>query len=72
MTIAARASETVSAAEPVGDLIAYALAEIGVTTVFGVISILSSGPQLVEVDMTAIGEFAERFAGPPAGAAGRA
>ena len=39
MTIAARASETTSAAEPVGDLIAYALAEIGVTTIFGVISI---------------------------------
>jgi len=35
MTIAARASETTSAAEPVGDLIAYALAEIGVTTIFG-------------------------------------
>jgi len=28
------------------------------------------GPRLVEVDMTAIGAFAERFAGPPAGAAG--
>jgi acetolactate synthase-1/2/3 large subunit len=28
------------------------------------------GPQLVEVDMTAIGPFAEAFAGPPAGAAG--
>ena len=39
MTIAARASETLSTAEPVGDLIAYALAEIGVTTAFGVISI---------------------------------
>jgi acetolactate synthase-1/2/3 large subunit len=32
----------------------------------------ASGPQLVEVDMTAIGDFAERFAGPPAGAAGSA
>lgn len=29
-----------------------------------------SGPALVEVDMTAIGPFAESFAGPPAGAAG--
>jgi acetolactate synthase I/II/III large subunit len=28
------------------------------------------GPQLVEVDMVAIGSFAESFAGPPAGAAG--
>jgi len=39
MSIAARAPEAASAAEPVGDLVAYALAEIGVTTVFGVISI---------------------------------
>jgi acetolactate synthase-1/2/3 large subunit len=31
-----------------------------------------SGPRLVEVDMVAIGPFAERFAGPPAGAAGSA
>ncbi len=30
------------------------------------------GPSLVEVDMTAIGPFAESFAGPPAGAAGKA
>jgi acetolactate synthase-1/2/3 large subunit len=30
------------------------------------------GPQMVEVDMTAIGPFAESFAGPPAGAAGSA
>ncbi|MEM1399982.1 MAG: thiamine pyrophosphate-binding protein [Pseudomonadota bacterium] len=29
------------------------------------------GPALVEVDMTAIGPFAEAFAGPPAGAAGQ-
>jgi acetolactate synthase I/II/III large subunit len=29
----------------------------------------ASGPQLVEVDMVAIGPFAEAFAGPPAGAA---
>ncbi|MBT8409023.1 MAG: thiamine pyrophosphate-binding protein [Alphaproteobacteria bacterium] len=29
-----------------------------------------NGPSLVEVDMTAIGPFAEPFAGPPAGAAG--
>ena len=32
----------------------------------------ASGPQLVEVDMAAIGPFAEAFAGPPAGAAGSA
>jgi acetolactate synthase I/II/III large subunit len=30
------------------------------------------GPQLIEVDMTAIGPFAKSFAGPPAGAAGTA
>jgi len=30
------------------------------------------GPQLIEVDMTAIGPFAQNFAGPPAGAAGTA
>jgi acetolactate synthase I/II/III large subunit len=30
----------------------------------------AKGPQLVEVDMSAIGPFAESFAGPPAGAAG--
>jgi acetolactate synthase-1/2/3 large subunit len=30
----------------------------------------AAGPQLVEVDMAAIGPFAESFAGPPAGAAG--
>jgi acetolactate synthase-1/2/3 large subunit len=35
----ARQTEAASLAEPVGDLIAHALAEIGVTTVFGVISI---------------------------------
>ncbi|MGP1358730.1 thiamine pyrophosphate-dependent enzyme, partial [Roseicyclus sp.] len=29
-----------------------------------------SGPAMVEVDMVAIGPFAESFAGPPAGAAG--
>jgi acetolactate synthase I/II/III large subunit len=39
MTIAAPTPEVVSIAEPVGDLISHALAEIGVTTVFGVISI---------------------------------
>jgi acetolactate synthase I/II/III large subunit len=39
MTIAARTPDVVSIAEPVGDLIAHALAEIGVTTAFGVISI---------------------------------
>jgi acetolactate synthase-1/2/3 large subunit len=32
----------------------------------------ASGPQLVEVDMVAIGPFAQSFAGPPAGAAGSA
>jgi acetolactate synthase-1/2/3 large subunit len=32
----------------------------------------ANGPQLVEVDMAAIGPFAESFAGPPAGAAGSA
>ena len=32
-------------------------------------ALLAGGPQLVEVDMTAIGRFAESFAGPPAGAA---
>jgi acetolactate synthase-1/2/3 large subunit len=30
----------------------------------------ASGPQMIEVDMIAIGPFAESFAGPPAGAAG--
>jgi acetolactate synthase-1/2/3 large subunit len=39
MTIAARSPDVVSMAEPVGDLVAHALAEIGVSTVFGVISI---------------------------------
>ena len=33
---AARSPDVVPLAEPVGDLIAHALAEIGVTTVFGV------------------------------------
>ena len=37
--VPARQTETAAIAEPVGDLIAHALAEIGVTTVFGVISI---------------------------------
>jgi acetolactate synthase-1/2/3 large subunit len=32
-------------------------------------AVAASGPQLVEVDMVAIGPFAESFAGPPAGAA---
>ena len=32
----------------------------------------AAGPQLIEVDMVAIGPFAESFAGPPAGAAGSA
>ena len=39
MTVAARSPDVVSIAEPVGDLIAHGLAEIGVTTMFGVISI---------------------------------
>ena len=30
------------------------------------------GPTMIEVDMTMIGPFATKFAGPPAGAAGRA
>ena len=33
-------------------------------------ALLARGPQIVEVDMQAIGRFAESFAGPPAGAAG--
>jgi acetolactate synthase-1/2/3 large subunit len=33
-------------------------------------ALLAGGPQLVEVDMVAIGPFAQSFAGPPAGAAG--
>src|SRR5262249_40506773 len=32
-------------------------------------ALLARGPQLIEVDMVAIGPFAESFAGPPAGAA---
>jgi acetolactate synthase-1/2/3 large subunit len=32
-------------------------------------ALLAGGPQLVEVDMVAIGPFAQAFAGPPAGAA---
>ena len=39
VAVPARQAEVASLAEPVGDLIAHALAEIGVTTVFGVISI---------------------------------
>ncbi len=39
MTAAAPSPQLISTEEPVGDLIAHALAEIGVTTVFGVISI---------------------------------
>ena len=35
-------------------------------------AIAAAGPCLVEVDMTAIGAFAQSFAGPPAGAAGGA
>jgi acetolactate synthase I/II/III large subunit len=33
-------------------------------------AIVSRGPRMIEIDMTAIGPFAESFAGPPAGAAG--
>jgi acetolactate synthase-1/2/3 large subunit len=32
-------------------------------------ALAASGPQLIEVDMTTIGPFAEAFGGPPAGAA---
>src|SRR5215471_1357281 len=39
MTIPARSPDVIPMGEPVGDLVAHALAEIGVTTVFGVISI---------------------------------
>jgi acetolactate synthase-1/2/3 large subunit len=35
-------------------------------------ALLAGGPQLLEVDMTAIGPFAHAFAGPPAGAASSA
>ncbi len=35
-------------------------------------AVASPGPQLIEIDMTAIGPFAQTFAGPPAGAAGSA
>jgi acetolactate synthase I/II/III large subunit len=35
-------------------------------------ALLAGGPQLVEVDMAAIGRFPESFAGPPSGAAGSA
>jgi acetolactate synthase-1/2/3 large subunit len=35
-------------------------------------ALLAGGPQLVEVDMQAIGPFPESFAGPPAGASGSA
>jgi len=33
-------------------------------------SLAASGPHMIEVDMVALGPFAESFAGPPAGAAG--
>jgi acetolactate synthase-1/2/3 large subunit len=33
-------------------------------------SLASRGPRMIEIDMIAIGPFAESFAGPPAGAAG--
>lgn len=35
-------------------------------------ALVAEGPQLIEIDMTAIGPFAQSFAGPPAGAAGGA
>ncbi len=35
-------------------------------------ALASDGPQVIEVDMCAIGPFAEAFSGPPAGAAGNA
>ncbi|HEV7268327.1 MAG TPA: thiamine pyrophosphate-binding protein [Falsiroseomonas sp.] len=34
------------------------------------IALAAPGPRMIELDMTAIGPFAESFAGPPAGAAG--
>jgi acetolactate synthase I/II/III large subunit len=34
-------------------------------------AIAAAGPQMIEVDMTAIGPFGQKFAGPPAGAAGQ-
>ena len=33
-------------------------------------ALAQDGPVMIEVDMVAIGPFAEQFAGPPAGAAG--
>src|ERR1700736_5332385 len=39
LTAPVRSPEVISLPEPVGDVIAHALAELGVTTVFGVISI---------------------------------
>ncbi|UOA29316.1 thiamine pyrophosphate-binding protein [Pseudosulfitobacter sp. DSM 107133] len=35
------------------------------------VALAAEGPRLIEVDMCAIGPFAEAFAGPPAGAAGK-
>lgn len=35
-------------------------------------ALAAEGPQLIEIDMVAIGPFAQSFAGPPAGAAGKA
>lgn len=34
-------------------------------------ALAASGPQMIEVDMTAIGPFGQKFAGPPAGASGQ-
>jgi acetolactate synthase-1/2/3 large subunit len=34
-------------------------------------ALAAPGPQLIEIDMTAIGPFGQSFAGPPAGAAGK-
>jgi acetolactate synthase-1/2/3 large subunit len=35
-------------------------------------ALAARGPFLLEIDMTAIGPYAEAFGGPPAGAAGKA
>ena len=34
-------------------------------------ALAAPGPQLIEIDMVAIGPFSQSFAGPPAGAAGK-
>jgi hypothetical protein len=45
LTAAERSPEVISLPEPVGDVIAHALAELGVSTVFGVISIQHADPR---------------------------